>query len=91
MVITGIEPAEYASPVPAMRGFGRTIYPPEVFRFLDEEFADTETGEVDLLRTFRALLALVPSYAVLLQGEAFDLGTVEGYRYFSGRFPSSSN
>jgi UTP--glucose-1-phosphate uridylyltransferase len=91
MVITGIEPAEYASPVPAMRGFGRTIYPPEVFRFLDEEFADTETGEVDLLRTFRALLAVVPSYAVLLQGEAFDLGTVEGYRYFSGRFPSSSN
>ena len=91
MVVTGIEPAEYASPMPAMRGFGRTIYPPEVFRFLDEEFADTETREVDLLRTFRALLAVIPNYAVLLQGEAFDLGTVEGYEYFSGRFSSSSD
>jgi UTP--glucose-1-phosphate uridylyltransferase len=86
MVITGIEPTECASPAPAMRGFGRTIYPPEVFEFLDEEFADTGTGEVDLLRTFRALLAVAPNYAVLLQGEAFDLGTVEGYQYFRGRF-----
>jgi UTP--glucose-1-phosphate uridylyltransferase len=91
MVITGIEPAEYASSAPAMRGFGRSIYPPEVFRFLDEEFADTGTGEVDLLRTFRALLAVVPNYAVLLQGEAFDLGSIEGYQYFRRRFPSSSS
>jgi len=91
MVITGIEPAECASPAPAMRGFGRTIYPPEVFRFLDVEFADKGTGEVDLLKTFRALLAVVPNYAVLLQGEAFDLGTVKGYQYFRDRFPSSSS
>jgi UTP-glucose-1-phosphate uridylyltransferase len=90
IAITGIEPTEYASSAPAMRGFGRTIYPPEVFQFLDEEFADTQTGEVDLLRTFRALLSVVPNYAVLLQGEAFDLGTVEGYQYFRARFPSSS-
>jgi hypothetical protein len=34
------------------RGFGRTIYPPEVFQFLDERFADRRTGEVDLLKTF---------------------------------------
>ena len=91
MVITGIEPAECASPTSAMRGFGRTIYPPEVFRFLDVEFADKGTGEVDLLKTFRALLAVVPNYAVLLQGEAFDLGTVNGYQYFRDRFPSSSS
>jgi UTP--glucose-1-phosphate uridylyltransferase len=91
MVITGIEPAECASPASAMRGFGRTIYPPEVFRFLDVEFADKGTGEVDLLKTFRALLAVVPNYAVLLQGEAFDLGTVKGYQYFRDRFPSSSS
>ncbi len=88
MVITGIEPADHASSAPALRGFGRTIYPPEVFEFLDARFADVRTGEVDLLKTFRALLAVVPSYAVLLQGEAFDLGTVGGYRHFRGRFSS---
>jgi len=88
MVVTGIEPAEYTS-TSTLRGFGRTIYPPEVFEFLDARFADARTGEVDLLKTFRALLAVAPSYAVLLEGEAFDLGTVEGYHYFRGRFASS--
>jgi UTP--glucose-1-phosphate uridylyltransferase len=88
MVVTGIEPAGHASSAPALRGFGRTIYPPEVFEFLDARFADVRTGEVDLLKTFRALLAVVPSYAVLLQGEAFDLGTVKGYHHFRGRFSS---
>jgi UTP--glucose-1-phosphate uridylyltransferase len=91
MVVTGIEPAEHASSAPALRGFGRTIYPPEVFEFLDARFADARTGEIDLLKTFRALLAVVPSYAVLLEGEAFDLGTVEGYHYFRGRFASSGS
>jgi UTP--glucose-1-phosphate uridylyltransferase len=88
MVVTGIEPADHVSSAPALRGFGRTIYPPEVFEFLDARFADVRTGEVDLLKTFRALLAVVPNYAVLLQGEALDLGTVEGYHYFRGRFSS---
>jgi UTP--glucose-1-phosphate uridylyltransferase len=91
MVVTEIEPAECASPALALLGFGRAIYPPEVFEFLDARFADTRTGEIDLLKTFRALLAVVPSYAVLLEGEAFDLGTVDGYRYFRGRFAASSS
>jgi len=43
------------------------------------------------LKTFRSLLAVVPNYAVLLQGMAFDVGTVEGYRYFRGRFAASSS
>lgn len=90
MVVTGIEPAECASYAPALRGLGRAIYPPEVFESLDARFADTRTGEIDLLKTFRALLAVVPSYAVLLEGEAFDLGTPEGYCYFRGRFAGSS-
>jgi len=91
MVVTGIEPAEHASSAPALRGFGRTIYPPEVFEFLDGRFADARTGEIDLLKTFRSLLAVVPSYAVLLEGEPFDFGTVEGYHYFRGRFAASSS
>jgi UTP-glucose-1-phosphate uridylyltransferase len=91
MVVTGIEPAEHAASAPALRGFGRTIYPPEVFQFLDEQFADRWTGEIDLLKTFHALLTIVPNYAVLLQGKAFDVGTVEGYRHFRGRFAASSS
>src|SRR5262249_1857498 len=75
MVVTGIEPAEHASSALALWGFGRTVFPPEVFRFLDERFADRRTGEIDLLKTFRALLADIPNYAVLLQGKAFDVGT----------------
>jgi UTP--glucose-1-phosphate uridylyltransferase len=89
MVVTGIEPAERSSS-PPLRGFGRTVFPPEVFQFLDERFADRQTGEIDLLKTFRALLAVVPNYAVLVQGKAFDVGTVEGYHYFRGRFAASS-
>jgi UTP--glucose-1-phosphate uridylyltransferase len=91
MVVAEIEPAECASSALALPGFGRAIYPPKVFEFLDARFADTRTGEIDLLKTFRALLAVVPSYAVLLEGEAFDLGTVDGYRYFRGRFAASSS
>jgi UTP--glucose-1-phosphate uridylyltransferase len=88
VVISGIEPAEPAPEriAPAVRGFGRTIYPPEVFRFLGMEFADRRTGEVDLLKTFRALLKGVPSYGVFLEGEAFDLGTIEGYQYFEPKW-----
>ena len=91
MVVTEIEPAECASSALALPGFGRAIYPPQVFEFLDDRFADTRTGEIDLLKTFRALLAVAPSYAVLLQGEAFDLGTVKGYQYFRTRFVSSGH
>jgi UTP--glucose-1-phosphate uridylyltransferase len=91
MVVTGIEPAEHASSAPALRGLGRTIYPSEMFEFLDKRFADARTGEIDLLKTFRSLLAVVPSYAVFLEGEAFDFGTVEGYHYFRGRFGASSS
>jgi hypothetical protein len=31
--------------------------------------------------SFRSLLKEVPSYGVFLEGEAFDLGTIEGYQY----------
>jgi UTP--glucose-1-phosphate uridylyltransferase len=91
MVVTEIEPAKCASSAVALPGFGRPIYPLELFEFLDARFADTRAGEVDLLKTFRALLAVVPSYAVLLEGEAFDLGSAEGYRYFRERFAASSS
>jgi UTP--glucose-1-phosphate uridylyltransferase len=85
VVITGIEPDELSS-TDQVRGFGRTIYPPEVFRFLGMDFADPRTGEVNLLKTFQALLKEIPNYGVFLDGEALDLGTIAGYQYFGPKW-----
>jgi UTP--glucose-1-phosphate uridylyltransferase len=85
VTITGIIGNDSAGRNGTAPGFGRTIYPPDVFRFLGAEFADGRTGEVDLLKTFQSLLVEVPSYGVFLEGEAFDLGTVAGYRHFEPR------
>jgi UTP--glucose-1-phosphate uridylyltransferase len=83
VVITGIAPAGPTPRRSVLRGFGRTIYPPQVFSFLSDDFADPQTGEVDLLKTFRALLHEVPNYGVILEGHALDLGTIAAYQYFS--------
>jgi UTP--glucose-1-phosphate uridylyltransferase len=85
VVITGITGNDRAGRTGTAPGFGRTIYPPDVFRFLGADFADGRTGEVDLLKTFQSLLVEVPNYGVFLEGEAFDLGTVAGYRHFQPR------
>jgi UTP--glucose-1-phosphate uridylyltransferase len=85
VLITDIIGDECASGSGIAPGFGRTIYPADVFRFLGADFADGRTGEVDLLKTFQSLLAEVPNYGVSLEGEAFDLGTVAGYRHFQPR------
>jgi UTP--glucose-1-phosphate uridylyltransferase len=90
VLITGIEQAQCDPRSGLLRGFGRTIYPPHVFQFLGREFANPVTREVDLFRTFQALLTEVPNYGVFLEGEAFDLGTVSGYYYFRTRMPPSS-
>jgi UTP--glucose-1-phosphate uridylyltransferase len=87
VVITGIEPDELCCSTGHVRGFGRTIYPPEVFGFLGRDFADPRTGEVNLLKTFQALLKEIPNYGVFLDGEAFDLGTIAGYQYFGPKWP----
>ena len=65
-----------------VRGFGRTIFPPEVFDYLGGEFADPQTGEVDLLRTFEATRGALRNYGVWLEGEPFDLGTFDGYYHY---------
>jgi len=78
-MITGIEDTCRHS----VRGIGRTIFPADVFRFLDENLANPLTGEVDLLMAYQALLKEIPTYGVFLENEAFELGTVEGYKYFA--------
>lgn len=61
------------------RGFGRTLFSPEVFRYLGPGYRSPANGEVDLAQTFAAYTNEVPHFGVRLEGEAFDLGTWEGY------------
>lgn len=68
-----------------VRGFGRTIYPPEIFEYLGEDFVDERTGEVDLLKTFQKATERLGHRGVLLEGVPVDLGVFESYyRYLPG-------
>jgi len=62
-----------------VRGFGRTIFPPEIFDYLGPEFVNPRTGEVDLLRTFEKCTKELEVFGIWLEGEPFDLGTPESY------------
>jgi UTP--glucose-1-phosphate uridylyltransferase len=69
-----------------IRGFGRTIFPAEVFDYLGKEFANPSTGEVDLARTFAQCTLSLGHEGVILDGEVFDLGTLESYQHYLPRF-----
>jgi UTP--glucose-1-phosphate uridylyltransferase len=62
-----------------IRGFGRTLYPPEIFDYLGHDFTNPGTGEVDLTKTFEKLTETIAHRGLLLAGEFFDLGTFESY------------
>ena len=66
-------------------GFGRTYYPPGTLTYFSEKYMNPDTGEVDMLRTFQALLEDCPCYAIHLEGTAADFGTWPGYEYFTGK------
>jgi UTP--glucose-1-phosphate uridylyltransferase len=69
-----------------IRGFGRTIFPAEVFDYLGEEFTNPLTREVDLAKTFAECTQFLRHEGVLLEGEVFDLGTFESYHHYLPRF-----
>lgn len=69
-----------------IRGFGRTIFPAEVFDYFGKEFANPLTGEVDLAKTFAEVALSLRHEGVLLDGEVFDLGTFESYYHYLPRF-----
>ncbi len=70
---------------PRLVGFGRTIYPAEVFPYLAARYRSARTGEVDLWETFGALPDTIEHQAVSLSGTPVDLGTLEGYRRYLPR------
>lgn len=74
-----------------VRGFGRTVYPPEIFEYLGDDFVNRQTGEVDLLKTFEGFTGRLTHNAVLLDGLPMDIGTFEGYyRYLPRAWESSA-
>lgn len=68
-----------------VRGFGRTIYPPDIFDYLGPEFTNPRTGEVDLLLTFERMTERLGHRGVMLEGEPLDLGTFAGYYHYLPR------
>jgi UTP--glucose-1-phosphate uridylyltransferase len=69
-----------------IRGFGRTVFLPEVLEYMTEEYMDDKTGEVDLLKTFQALKKRFPLYGIILKGKPCDVGTWEGYYFYQPLF-----
>jgi len=65
-----------------LRGFARTIFLPEAFEYMTEEFINEKTGEIDLLKTFQALKNKFPLYGMVLEGRPCDIGTWEGYYFY---------
>lgn len=76
----------HAGLVYEVRGFGRTIYPPEIFEYLGANFENPVTGEVDLLKTFERCTERLGIFGVWLEGEPFDFGTVPSYQRYLPRF-----
>lgn len=74
-----------------LRGFGRTVYQPEIFDYLGPDFVNPRSGEVDLWRTFEACAGKIPHRGVVLEGEPVDLGTLEGYYHYLPRFGESNS
>jgi UTP--glucose-1-phosphate uridylyltransferase len=69
-----------------LRGFGRAIYPPEIFDYLGRDFINPRTGEVDLWKTFEKSAGLIAHHGLVIEGEAMDMGTFEGYYHYLPRF-----
>jgi UTP--glucose-1-phosphate uridylyltransferase len=69
-----------------VRGFGRTIFPPEIFEYLGPTFADPQSGEVDLLKTFEKCTEKLKIFGIWLEGEPFDLGTFRSYYHYLPMF-----
>ena len=66
-----------------IRGFGRTIFLSEALDYMTKEYLNEETGEVDFLNTYEVIQGRFPLYGTILKGVACDLGTWEGYSYYS--------
>jgi UTP--glucose-1-phosphate uridylyltransferase len=65
-----------------IRGFGRTVFLSEALDYMTEEYLNDQTGEVDFLKTYKAIQERFPLYGTILKGVPCDLGTWEGYSYY---------
>jgi UTP--glucose-1-phosphate uridylyltransferase len=77
-VLKGLTQDESSS----IRGFGRTVFLSEALDYMTEKYLNNQTGEVDFLMTYEAILERFPLYGTILKGIPCDLGTWEGYSYY---------
>lgn len=82
--------AYYRDATYELRGFGRTIYQPEIFKYLGPDFINPRTGEVDLWKTFAACADKLSPRGVVLEGDPVDLGTLKGYYHYLPHFGESN-
>jgi UTP-glucose-1-phosphate uridylyltransferase len=66
-----------------VRGFGRTLFSSEIFKYLTTDFLNPNTGEVDLYLTFKNTFGNFHHYGVLLSGKTMDFGNWRNFIYFS--------
>lgn len=64
---------------PARRAVARTLLPEEFFRRAREREPDPETGEVDDVPIYRAMIESSTVYGVPIEGGIHDMGTPERY------------
>ena len=68
-----------------IRGFGRTLFPTEIFRYFNKDYINPVSGEVDLYLTFQETFKKLHHYGVIVKGGPMDFGDWEKYLYFSKR------
>ena len=81
--VTGIRENSGHKGNETLLGFGRTLFPAGTLEVFSNRFLNPETGEVDLLPSFEFLIKQYQNYALILDGQAMDFGTWEGYEHFS--------
>jgi UTP--glucose-1-phosphate uridylyltransferase len=74
-----------------LRGFGRTVYLPEIFDYLGPDFVNRRTGEVDLWKSFQSCVGKLQHRGIILEGEPLDLGTLAGYYHYLPRLQESKS
>jgi hypothetical protein len=72
----------YGTKVRRFEGLEERFFSSEALDYMTEEYVNNQTGEVDFLKTYKAIQERFPLYGTILKGEPCDLGTWEGYSYY---------
>lgn len=83
--VLDIDNGDSATPPSTRIGFGRTYFPSGTVKYFSDSYLNPQSGEVDLLFSFKALIRNYSNYALQLDGQAMDFGTWPSYLYFNSK------